>query len=95
MKSKKKIERPKRSVLSIFYRGHEVVRTNHSVHPNNAVVNAIKHMQTNQYDARLVEVFCSVTGALYAVIKWAKAGTELQIAYKADIIDFNPSKERP
>lgn len=59
MKSKKteSVERPKRPVLSIFYKGHEVVRTNHSAHPNNAVINAIKHMQSNQYNAGLVEVF--------------------------------------
>ena len=88
MKPKKQIERPKRSVLSIFYRGHEVVRTNHAAHPNNAVINAIKHMQSNQYNAKLVEVFGADNGMLYAVIKWAKAGTELQIVYKSPVINY-------
>lgn len=79
----------KRPVQAIFYRGSEIVRTNNSSYPNNAVVNAIRHMQVNQYNADVCEVFNSETGKLYAVVKWTMVGTHLAILYRAGIEEFN------
>ena len=81
--------RAKRPVQSIFYREDVVVRINHAAKPNNAVIAAIKHMQVNQYDAGLVEVFNSDTGKLYAVVRWADVGKTLQIVYRAKIEDYH------
>lgn len=75
-----------RPVLSVFYEGKKVVRTNHASYPNNAVCNAVAHMQTNQYGATHVEVFSAETGKLYAVLKWGVK--QLTIVYKAEIEGF-------
>jgi hypothetical protein len=75
-----------RPVMSVFYRGQAVVKTNHSAHPNNAVVNAIRHMQVNEYDATHVEVYSGDTGKLYAVIRWGIK--EISILYRAKIDDY-------
>ena len=50
----------KRPIQAIFYRGKKIVKINHSASPNNAVTNAFRHMQTNQYQASHVEVFNSL-----------------------------------
>ena len=82
--TKAKLTQPSaRPVLSVFYRGSKVVKTNHAAYPNNAVVNAIKHMQINEYSATHVEVFCAESGKLYVVIK--RSIKMLVIAYKAEI----------
>lgn len=75
----------KRPVQAVFYKSGKAVRINHSACHNNAVVNAIRHMQINQYNAGLCEVFNSETGKLYAVIKWTKVGTHLAILYRDTI----------
>ena len=79
----------KRPIQAIFYRGKKIVKINHSASPNNAVTNAFRHMQTNQYQASHVEVFNSLTGKLYAVTRWTDVGTKLDTLYKADIEEFN------
>ncbi len=81
-----------RPVMSVYYRGEEVVKTTHSAYPNNAVCNAIRHMQTNEYDATHAEVYSGETGKLYAVIKWGIK--EINILYRAKIDEYiKPSKE--
>ena len=79
----------KRPVQAIFYNQNKAIRTNNSLYPNNAVCNALRHMQINQYDASHVEVFNTETGKLYAVIKWTRVGTQLSIIYRADIEGYN------
>ena len=79
----------KRPIQAIFYRGKKVVKINHSASPNNAVTNAFRHMQTNRYDAKYVEVFNSETGKLYAVLRWVKVGTVLETLYRETIEEFN------
>lgn len=78
-----------RPVTTVFYRNEDVIKTNHSAHPNNAVCNAIKHMQVNEYDATHCEVYGGDTGKLYAVIKWGHK--EITILYRAKIDDFHTS----
>ena len=79
----------KRPIQAIFYKHGKVVKTNNSSHANYGVVNAIKHMQTNQYNAQICEVFNTKTGKLYAVLKWTKVGTALTVLYRAVIEEFN------
>jgi hypothetical protein len=76
-----------RPVVSVYYRGQTVVKTTHSTWPNNAVCNAIRHMQVNEYDATHCEVYGGDNGKLYAVIKWGMK--EITILYRAKIDDFN------
>ena len=79
----------KRPICALFYRHSLVVQNNRSSCSNNAVVNAIRHMQTNRYDANVCEVFNTQTGKLYAVIKWTKVGKQLDIMYRDTIEEFN------
>ena len=79
----------KRPVQAIFYKGKAVVKINHSASPNNAVANAFRHMQINQYNAKHVEVFNAVTGELYAAIRWINVGSKLDVLYKNGVEEFN------
>lgn len=93
--TKHKAQSARRPVEARFYKDLKVftiVKTNHSASPNNAVCNALRHMQINQYDAKLVEVFNLDTGKLYAVAMWAKAGQELVIVYQDEIEDYHESQ---
>lgn len=80
----------KRPVQTVFYKtSTKVVQINHSSCPNKATANAFRHMQTNRYDAKYVEVFNSETGKLYAVLCWTKLGTVLETLYRDTIEEFN------
>jgi hypothetical protein len=76
-----------RPVMSVYYRGEVVVKVTHSAYPNNAVCNAIRHMQTNEYDATHAEVYSGDTGNLYAVIKWGIK--VINILYRAKIDGYS------
>ena len=70
-----------RNIKTMFYRGKKVVRTNSSVYAFNAVPNAVKHMQVNEYHASHVEVFDATVGTLHAVITRSVKGT-ITIVFK-------------
>ena len=80
----------KRPVQTMFYRSPtHIVQVNRSSCSNKATANAFRHMQTNRYDAKYVEVFNSETGKLYAVLRWTKLGTVLETLYRDTIEEFN------
>lgn len=82
----------KRPIEARFYKdlkAFTIVKTNHSASPNNAVCNALRHMQINSYNAKLVEVFNTETGKLYGVAKWKNAGKELVIVYCDEIEGYH------
>lgn len=85
---KQKVEDNSRNVRTTYYadvKAREVVRTTHAKYADNAVPNAIKHMQTNQYGALLAEVYNETEGCiLHAVIKRDIGKHEIRIIYKRE-----------
>lgn len=73
-----------RPIRTVFYRGKQEVRVNYSTWANNAVPNAVRHMQTNEYDATHCEVFDSVNGELHSVIKRRITG-DIEILFKREV----------
>lgn len=71
-------------IRSVFYHGKKIVKTNRSVWANNAVPNAVKHMQINRYDATHCEVFDVGNGELHAVLALSVTGA-LTIVFKREI----------
>lgn len=84
----KKVEDNSRNVRTTFYsdlKGKNVVRSTHAKYADNAVPNAIKHMQANHYDAVLAEVYDETGGCvLHAVIKRDIGKHEIRIIYKRE-----------
>lgn len=74
-------------ICTVFYRKNEAVKTNHAMRANNAVPNAIRHMQINQYDATHCEVYDSVSGELHAVIKAHIGSNSISILFKRDVVE--------
>lgn len=74
-------------IRTVFYRGKTVVKVNHAMRANNAVPNAIRHMQINQYDATHCEVYDTVSGDLHAVIKAHIASKRIVILFKRDVTE--------
>lgn len=77
-----------RQVMSIYYRGSKIVKLTRALYPNNAVVNAVMHMTTNDYSATHVEVFNQQEGQLYAVLRNSlKEGKlHMTVDFKAAVI---------
>ena len=77
-----------RNIKTVYYSGvsklSNVVKTTASTYAFNAVPNCIKHMQTNEYQATLCEVFDESNGQLHAVIKRNVRG-EIHILFKREV----------
>lgn len=82
MKAKQGTSRP---VITVYYFGKNVVRINRAKYPNNAVYLCVNHMQLNDYDASVAEVYDDKT--LHAVIKNVRKGglLTMQILYKREV----------
>lgn len=78
-----------RPIQTIFYQGsgrsEVVVQINRSRWANNAVAQAVKHMQVNEYDATVCEVFDTRTGTLHAVIRRYVGQNKIEILYKRKV----------
>lgn len=74
-----------RPIRTVFYQHKDVVRVNHAKWANNAVPNAVGHMQLNQYDATHCEVFDSASGELHAVIRRKIGGEVIEILFKREV----------
>lgn len=79
----------KLDIKTCFYSGvtsnSDVVKINRCMDPASAVPNAIRHLQTNQYAARLCEVYSTETGVLYAVVKRHING-DINILYRNPVV---------
>jgi hypothetical protein len=73
-----------RNIKTVYYFLHEAVKVTHSVWANNAVPNAIGHMQVNQYEATHCEVYDVANGELHAVIKRNVLG-DITILFKRTV----------
>lgn len=74
-------------IRTAFYRKDTVVKVNHAAWANNAVPNAVRHMQINQYDATHCEVYDTVTGELHAVIKAHIGSNRIEILFKRQVVE--------
>lgn len=74
-----------RPIQTVFYQRHNVVRVTRSKWANTAVPNAVKHMQTNEYDATHCEVYDASTGVLHAVIKYHIGTNRIEILFKREV----------
>ena len=76
-----------RHIATTYYEdkhGRKPIKITRSRYANNAVPNAIKHMQTNEYAAVLCEVHDLRTGELHAVITHSVAA-EIRILFKRPV----------
>jgi len=71
-------------IKTVFYFEKKAVRANHARWANNAVPNAVKHMQLNEYAATHCEVYDTVSGDLHAVIKRSVNG-DIHILFKREV----------
>lgn len=66
----KRKEEPKHfSIRTDYYFGGKIVKVTRSLHANSASKNCFDHMQTNDYEATVAEVYDEDTGELHAVIR--------------------------
>ena len=71
-------------IQTVYYRGKEPVRTNHAGSAFNAVPNCVSHMQVNNYEATVAEVFDLRDGTLHAVITRNVEGV-IRIVFKREV----------
>lgn len=78
-----------RHIKTVYYSGvshlSNVVKTTASAYAFNAVPNAVRHLQTNQYGATLCEVYDENNGVLHAVMKRNVRG-EIHILFKREVV---------
>jgi hypothetical protein len=72
-----------RTIETTYFNGFQPMKKTHAVYVNTATVNAVMHMQSNDYGATSAEVTNSETGDLYAVVKWSLKG--IAIVYRANV----------
>lgn len=75
-----------RLITTTFYRRKEVVKVNHALHPNRAVLRCVDNLQTNNYDATHAEVYDSGDGVLHAVVKRHMNGN-IEILFKREVTE--------
>lgn len=73
-----------RTIQTTYYFNKMVVKNTASLHANNAVPNCVKHLQTNDYEANVAEVYDSETGELHAVITRRVNGS-IVIIFKREV----------
>lgn len=78
-------EQGPRKIQTTYYRGKELVKTNHAVHVNSASERCFNHMQLNHYEATTAEVFDSQVGTLHAVFRRSLAGDEIKTVFKREV----------
>lgn len=75
-------------IKSVLYAGvstfSQVEKINRAKYAFNAVPNAIAHMQTNAYSARLCEIYDERDGTLHAIIKRGIKG-DITILFKRTV----------
>lgn len=79
---------PKRMTITTNYmrgRNHNVVFTTRAYHANSAVLNCVKHMQLNHYEADVAEVYDTKTGELHAVVAYKPGIGKIEIVYKREV----------
>lgn len=78
-----------RPIRTDYYLGGKVVKTNKSVHANSAAKNCFDHLQTNDYEATVGEVWDEDTGELHAVFR-RKVGGEADPVHISTVFKREP-----
>ena len=77
-----------RHIKTVYYSGvsklSNVVKTTRAMYAFNAVPTCITHMQWNQYEATLAEVYDESNGVLHAVIK-RKVSGNIEILFQRTV----------
>lgn len=73
-----------RQITTTFYRGKNLVKTNHAAYPNRAVLRCVDNLQINHYEATHAEVYDCSNGQLHAVIKRSINGN-LEVLFKREV----------
>ena len=73
-----------RTIQTTYYHNKRVVKNTNSATAYNAVPNCIRHMQVNEYQATLAEVYDTENGVLHAVITRSVKGT-ITIVFKREV----------
>lgn len=58
-----------RNIITVYYFGRQEMKVNRGSSADMAILNCIKHLQKNDYCARLAQISDGETGKLYAIIK--------------------------
>lgn len=58
-----------RSIMTQYKQGHRQMKVTRAKYASTSVPNAVMHMQMNDYEATVCEVWDETTGQLHAVIK--------------------------
>ena len=80
-----------RKVITTYTFKRNVKKVNRSQHIDRAILNAVMHMQRNEYRASIAQVSCDETGKLYAIITRNMTG-RIKIHYKDNsVFVFEPA----
>lgn len=76
-------------IHTVYYFRNRAVKRNNAKYGYTAVMQCIKHMQLNSYEATHAEVYDSVDGELHAVIKavLVDGKHEIRILFKRDYLE--------
>ncbi len=71
-----------RVINTVYFVGKKAVKTNASIHPENAAPSCVRHMEANTYAATHAEVFNTETGQLHLVVRRHFGSNSITIVYK-------------
>ena len=73
-----------RTIVTHYYEGKQLVKSNRAIYANSAVLRCVDHMQLNHYGADAAEVFDDGNGVLHAVVTRSKED-KITIVYKREV----------
>lgn len=89
----------KRTVITVYYNGTEVVKVNRSMYANRAVPKCVDHMQFNTYGATHADVYDEDGGILHAAIVRAIAGrkalSSIGVLFKRKVLETYVKAKQP
>ncbi len=76
-----------RNIITVYYDGDNIVKTNRAKYSHTAVLKCVDHMQFNHYDATSAEVYDDDDGVLHAVVvaTLVAGKAEIRIIFKREI----------
>lgn len=76
-------------IHTVYYNHNRAVKRNNAKYGYTAVMQCIKHMQLNSYEATHAEVYDSVDGKLHAVIRavLVNGKHEIRILFKREFLE--------
>ncbi len=90
-KTKLLVQRTKRrlghNLITIYYLGNRIVKTNRAKYSHTAVLACVNNMQFNKYEATHAEVFDGEDGVVHAIVKaeLVRGKHEIRILFKREV----------